>query len=117
MVIFLTDGMPQGTAGKPIDVNNPHINGVNETAQLKNTEGVTIYVCGVGVNEKRAGTVSTARLNQIDSTGNAVKVRYNHQFEELKSAILNRMNEQYVIDIKGQDAFYTDTLSEPFYIG
>ena len=26
----------------------------------------------------------------------------------------NRMNEQYVIDIKGQDAFYTDTLSEPF---
>lgn len=113
LVIFLTDGMPQGTAGKPIDVNNPHINGVNETAQLKNTEGVTVYACGVGVNE-RDQTDLTARLNQIDSTGNAVKVRYNHQFEELKSAILNRMNEQYVIDIKGQDAFYTDTLSEPF---
>ena len=87
LVIFLTDGMPQGTAGKPIDVNNPHINGVNETAQLKNTEGVTVYVCGVGVNE-RDQTDLTARLNQIDSTGNAVKVRYNHQFEELKSAIL-----------------------------
>ena len=113
LVIFLTDGIPQGTMGKPEDVNNPYINGINETAKLKNISGVTVYACGVGVNE-RDQTGLASRLNQMDSTGAAVKVRYNHQFEELKTAILDRIDQQYVIDIEGQDAFYTDALSEAF---
>lgn len=113
LVVFLTDGIPQGTMGKPEDVNNPYINGINEIAKLKDISGVTVYACGVGVNE-RDQTGLASRLNHMDSTGTAVKVRYNHQFEELKTIILDRINQQYVIDIEGRDAFYTDTLSEAF---
>ncbi|WP_251389965.1 Cna B-type domain-containing protein [Mediterraneibacter agrestimuris] len=113
LVIFLTDGMPQGTKGKAEDVNNPYINGINEIAKLKDINGVTVYACGVGVNE-RDQTGLASRLNHMDSTGTAVNVRYNDQFEELKTTILRRINQQYVIDIEGRDAIYTDTLSEPF---
>lgn len=113
LVIFLTDGMPQGTAGKPQDVNNPRINGVNEVAQLKAISGVTIYACGVGVNNLDK-TGLKDRLDQIDSTGTFAYARQPEDFETLKTEILNRINNQYVIEIKGQDAFYTDTLSGPF---
>lgn len=113
LIIFLTDGMPQGTAGKPVDVKNSKINGLNEISQLKSTDGVTIYACGVGVNQYDT-TGLKERVDFIDSTGTAVLARYTNEFEVLKTTILNRMNSQYVIDIKGQDAFYTDTLNGPF---
>lgn len=113
MILFLTDGRPGGTAGKDIDIDNEKINGVNEVAALKQMKGVTIYACGVGINKFDMNGASR-RLNAIDSSGTATYARYINEFDDLKSTILQRLNQEYEIDIRGKYGFYQDTLSDVF---
>ena len=113
LIVFLTDGMPQGTVGTSLDSENPRINGENEIARLRKIPGVTIYACGVGVNQYDQ-TGLKQRMDQTDSTGTAAYARVTSDFEQLKKEIMDRIDRQYVIDIQGKDAFYTDQLSAPF---
>lgn len=112
LVIFLTDGMPQGTQGKPSDINNPYINGVNEAAALKGIGGVTVYACGVGINQQDNSI--TSRLNHIDSSGFALTAQYVSDFDQLYNDVMNRINSEFSVTIRGNDAFYTDQLSGMF---
>ncbi|WP_346663737.1 SpaA isopeptide-forming pilin-related protein [uncultured Merdimonas sp.] len=115
LIIFLTDGMPQGTVGTSLDMDNPKINGARESAQLKAMDGVTIYACGVAMNEQDQ-TGAAQRVSQVDSTGYGTFARHNSEFAEMEAKILKRIDEQYVIPIKGKDAFYTDTMNGPFTV-
>ncbi len=112
LIIFLTDGMPQGFQGYPSDVDNPKINGENEITELKKMENTTIYACGVCVNQSDAATWK--RVNAADSSGNAAFIRNTGQFGQLLEKIRERMDEQYRITLQGQDAFYTDQLGDSF---
>lgn len=112
LVVFLTDGMPQGTQGKPSDLHNPYINGVNEAAALKGINGVTVYACGVGIN--RQDNSITSRLDRIDSSGMGFFAQYVSEFDDLYSDVMNRINSEFSITIRGNDAFYTDQLAGPF---
>lgn len=112
LVLFLTDGMPQGTSGNPTDVDNPYINGVDQIRTLKGMDGVQVYACGVGINQQDHSL--RARINNLDSKGRAEFAQYVSGFDRLYSNILNRLNEDFYVPIKGQDAFYTDQLSGPF---
>lgn len=112
LVVFLTDGMPQGTQGKPTDVNNPYINGVNEAAALQNIGGVTVYACGVGINQQDNSIRS--RLAQVDSSGRALMAQYVNEFDRLYNEVMNRINTEFSVTISGKDTFYTDQLSGPF---
>lgn len=113
LVVFLTDGTPQGTAGLATDFQNPEINGVNQAAQLKAMDKVTIYACGVCINQKNSDT--EARIRNLDSDyDQATFARNTSQFSTLLNTVKKRLNSQYEVEIKGQDAFYTDTLSAQF---
>ncbi len=112
LVVFLTDGMPQGTQGKPSDLNNPYINGVNEAAALKGINGVTVYACGVGINQQDFGVYS--RLDNIDTSGAGFFAQYVSEFDRLYSNVMDRINSEFSITIRGNDAFYTDQLAGPF---
>lgn len=112
LVVFLTDGMPQGTQGKPSDLNNPYINGVNEAAALKGINGVTVYACGVGIN--RQDNSIRSRLGHIDSSGRALMAQYVSEFDDLYNNVMDRINSEFSITIRGNDAFYTDQLAGPF---
>lgn len=113
LVVFLTDGYPQGFAGKSEDVRNPLLNGVGQVAALKAMDGVTIFACGIGVNE--ADTTGLAsRLDGIDSTGMAAYARYTTEFDALFQTMENRVDTQYMIPIEAKDLIYQDTLSEDF---
>ena len=114
LVIFLTDGMPQGTEGKPTDYTNPAINGGTKIDELKSL-GATVYACGVGVNASDT-TGLAERLDKIDSTQQAVYARTTDEFEALQETILARIDKQYKVDVKGENAFYTDALGENFYL-
>lgn len=115
LVIFLTDGMPQGTAGKPEDYNNPEIDGTTQINALRNIQGVTIYACGVGVNESDTTGLAT-RLNNIDSTKKAVYARNTDEFETLQKTILDRIDSQYKITVKGENAFYKDVIDTDNFV-
>ena len=113
LIIFLTDGVPQGTSGDPLDVDNPKINGVNEIAELKSMEGVTMYACGVCVSQM--DKTIAPRLNNIDTSGDgATFARVLSEFGDMEQKILTRLEEQYQVTISGNNAFYSDTLSGPF---
>lgn len=112
LVVFLTDGMPQGTQGKPVDIDNPYINGANEAAALKGIEGVTVYACGVGINQQDFGVYS--RLDNIDTSGAGFFVRYVSEFDKLYSNVMDRINSEFSVTIRGNDTFYTDQLAGPF---
>lgn len=113
LVIFLTDGVPQGYKGNINNDVNPEINGVKQLAELKSIKGVTVYACGVGVNEMDStGLKENVRMVDED----ALFVRTIDDFEELSSRIIARINEQYAISIDGVDSFYTDQISPDFLI-
>lgn len=112
LVIFLTDGQPQGSAGKATDVENPYINGVGQTNTLKSIEGVTVYACGVGINLDNIDT--TNRIDAVDSTGAGEFARQINEFDTLYANIINRLNSDFHVEITGNDTFYTDRLSGPF---
>ena len=112
LVIFLTDGMPQGTRGKPTDVDNPYINGAKESAALKRISGVTVYACGVGINQQDYEVYS--RLDNIDSSGAGFFSQYVSDFDKLYGDIMNRIDSDFAVKISGSDTFYTDRLSGPF---
>ena len=112
LVVFLTDGMPQGTQGKPSDLNNPYINGVNEAAALKGINGVTVYACGVGINQQ--DNTIRPRLSNLDSSSYALTVQYVSEFNDLYNDVMDRINSEFSITIRGNDAFYTDQLAGPF---
>ena len=112
LVIFLTDGVPQGTAGLPADVDNKKINGDNEIAQLKAMDNVTLYSFGVCIN--RQDTAAKSRLDNVDSSNKATLARTLSEFSKKEQKILDRLSEQYTITISGNNAFYSDTLSGPF---
>lgn len=115
LIIFLTDGVPQGTVGTSLDSGNPKINGADEIERLKKTGGVTVYACGVGINQFDQTGLKN-RMDEIDSTGQAAYVRHTASFDEMEAEILERIDRQFVVRIEGEDAFYTDTLSEAFSV-
>lgn len=112
LVLFLTDGMPQGTQGKPADIDNPYINGANEAAALKGISGVTVYACGVGINQQDFGVYS--RLDNIDTSGAGFFAQYVPEFDRLYSNVMDRINSEFSVTIRGNDTFYTDQLAGPF---
>ena len=112
LVVFLTDGMPQGTQGKPSDLNNPYINGVNEAAALKGINGVTVYACGVGINQQ--DNTIRPRLNNLDSSSYALTAQYVSDFDRLYNDVMDRINSEFSVTIRGNDTFYTDQLAGPF---
>lgn len=112
LVIFLTDGKPQGFSGKETDVDNKLINGLDQITQLNTMDGVTFYAVGVCINQADAAVIK--RLNDTDSSGQAAFARNTGEFEALLQNIEQRFNEQYKIDIMGLEAFYTDKLSDQF---
>ena len=112
LVIFLTDGKPQGFSGKETDVDNKLINGLDQITQLNTMDGVTFYAIGVCINQ--ADTAVIKRLNEADSSGQAAFARNTGEFEALLQNIEQRFNEQYKIDIMGLETFYTDKLSEQY---
>lgn len=112
LVIFLTDGVPQGYNGKLEDKLNPEINGVKQLNELKSIDGVKVYACGVGVNE-----LDTTGLydNVLAVDEKAVFARNENEFTILSSTILNRISEQYSISIEGINAFYTDRVNSTYF--
>lgn len=110
LLIFLTDGMPQGFAGKASDIHNPAINGQNQIKELKGLDGVRIYACGVCINQQ--DQTVTDRMNQVDSSGAATFARTTNQFNELMEAVEERIQEEYEEAIYGKDGFYMDQLSD-----
>ena len=114
LIVFMTDGMPQGFAGEMSDVDNPAINGESQIEKLKNIDGVNIYACGVCINQQDK-TVKE-RMNRIDSSGTAAFARTTNQFDELAAVIENRIQEEYEEIICGKDAFYMDKLSDEFLL-
>lgn len=111
LVIFLTDGNPQGYAGLTTHYDNPEINGVAQVQELKAIDGVTVFACGVGVS-LMSDTGLANRLYAIDEE--AVFARNQSEFDTLAETIINRIGEKYYINIDGVDAFYTDKLSNHF---
>lgn len=111
LVIFLTDGVPQGYNGKNGDKLNPEINGLKQLEELKRIEGVTVYACGVGVNES---DTTGLRENILAVDSDAGFARSEEMFAGLSAKILNRISEQYSISIAGVDAFYADRLNSDF---
>lgn len=114
LIVFLTDGMPQGVRGLPGDIENTALNASRELKELQGMEGVTVYACGVCVNQKDPGV--SKRLNQADSTGTAEYAQTTADFEKLKKKILERINRQYKVEIRGKDGFYKDQLQSPFLL-
>lgn len=114
LIIFLTDGMPQGFSGKATDVKNPMINGVNEISRLKvlGESGVTVYACGVCLHHAEESVIQ--RLNAADSSGNALYADYVSDFDALLSKLSERIDERYKTIIRGENAFYIDKLEEEF---
>lgn len=112
LIIFLTDGTPQGFSGTSADGNNPYINGEVPASTLKKMDNVSLYAVGVCINQSDDRIIK--RVNQIDSSGEACFARTVSEFGNLLEQIENRIEEQYVIPIVGQDAFYTDVLDEKF---
>ncbi len=121
LVIFLTDGMPQGTAGKSVDLNNPYINGDEEITYNEKTQSVikhlqdvaTVYACGVCIN-KADSSGATGRMEMIDSDGKPAYADTLDQFAALQKTILKRLEQNYKARIEGREAFYKDTIKEPF---
>lgn len=114
LIIFLTDGKPQGFSGKETDVNNRLINGTEQIEQLHGMEGVTFYSVGVCINQADRSVIQ--RLNAADSSGEAFFARNTNEFDALMSKIEKRFNEEYVIPIQGKESFYTDIVADSFVI-
>lgn len=121
LVIFLTDGMPQGTAGKSVDLNNPYINGDEEITYngkkqsvIKHLqESATVYACGVCINKADNSGV-TERMTMVDSDKTPAYADTLDQFYKLQETILKRLEDRYKASIEGREAFYKDTIKEPF---
>lgn len=113
LIVFLTDGYPQGYQGRAQDVNNPGFNARAQIEQLKTYEDVTIYACGTGINEADT-TGLIGRLNSMDSTGTAVYARTTYEFDALYAAIAGRVDQQYQILIQANELIYHDVLAEAF---
>lgn len=112
LVVFVTDGMPQGTAGSQEDLNNPYINGESQIRTLKGMSGVNVYGCGVGINRQDDSVRS--RIDNVDSSGRGQFAQYVHEFDKLYSDILARINSDFYVKITGDETFYTDKLSGSF---
>lgn len=125
LVLFFTDGMPQGTEGSPLDYKNPAISGIIEDAQgnltggalheLKKIEGVTVWAIGVGVNELDT-TQIRSRLELVNDDGQPFYARYTEDFEGLKKDILAKIQNTYVEQFGAIDAFYHDYLNSSFVL-
>lgn len=121
LVLFLTDGMPQGTAGKQVDLNNPYINGDEVITYNGTTKSViehlqdvaSVYACGVCINKADMSNIAK-RMKKIDSKQQPVYVDTLSQFDEVENKILARLNEEFKVNILGEDAFYKDTISDLF---
>lgn len=121
LVIFLTDGMPQGTAGKQADLHNPYINGDEEITYNGKTQSVinhlkeaaTVYACGVCINKADNSGV-TERMTMVDSDKTPAYADTLDQFDKLQETILERLEKRYKDKINGKEAFYKDTIQEPF---
>lgn len=111
LVVFLTDGEPQGTAGTTTDGANPAINGANINI-LKKYPNTTVYSCGVCIQNDNSDV--RARLNKIDSTGTGIFADTTDDFDALLSTIEDRINATYTKTIEGTDAIYTDELNSEF---
>jgi len=116
LIVFLTDGMPQGFSGKATDVKNPMINGVNEISRLKGLEksGVTVYACGVCLHHAEESVLQ--RLNAADSSGKALYANYVSDFDALLSKLSERIDKRYKTIIRGENAFYIDRLEKEFSV-
>lgn len=114
LIVFLTDGVPQGFAGQSTDVINKKINGEDQIKEIQSTDGVTVYACGVCLNiqDKTIGD----RLNPIDSSGTATAIRYLKDFDKLINTISQKIDNDYKEVIQGTDTFYTDILSDNFVL-
>lgn len=126
LVVFLTDGNPQGSIGDDeYDENNGYINGnINSGATdedgnpigyaaLTAHEGVTVISVGVGT--AIGDTYLTQRLNDIDTTNTgAIFARTQKEIEDLADTVLERINETVFSEISGTNAFYADQLVDPF---
>lgn len=121
LVIFLTDGMPQGTAGKQADLHNPYINGDEEITYNGKKQSVinhlkevaTVYACGVCINKADNSGV-TERMTMVDSDKTPAYADTLDQFGKLQDTILERLEQKYKASIEGREAFYKDTIKEPF---
>ena len=137
-VIFLTDGMPQGTEGQSSDYNNPFISGIKTDAndnllpecalyQLKdiNSDGkidekdnLSVWAVGVGINEQdKTGLKNRLKIvndRKVDGISVPLYVRYTEEFNSLSLDVTNKIEEVFTEKIYGVDAFYQDTLSDEF---
>ena len=115
IVVFLSDGMPQGTTGTEHDAGNRYINGINAVPRVQNVPGVTVIACGVGVNQMD-DTGLYERLNGVDSEGLAVFARFYEDFlgeNGMTEKVLRRIRTLYY-EIYGENAIYQDKLSSYF---
>ena len=123
LILFLTDGMPQGTQGKESDFNNPEISGLlmdssgtfigGTLKQLKDVPGVTVWAVGIGVNELDSTGVKD-RLEIVNDDGQPFYARYPADFEVLTRSVLNKIHSVYSEKFYAFDAFYQDSLSSSF---
>lgn len=113
LVLFFTDGMPQGCIGSDYDLDNPAINGKKQIEEIKNIKGVAVWAIGVCTSKQDKQSIRN-RMEKIDSRPFIIETQ--EQFDGLASRVWNRVNETYVEEINGTHAFYHDTLSEYFVL-
>lgn len=123
LVLFLTDGMPQGTEGTEADYNNPSISGIQLDAngkltggslyKLKNMEGVTLWAIGAGINELDTTSIRK-RLELVNESGEPFYARYSEDFAGLKNDVIKKIYNTYVEKFYAVNGFYHDSLSEYF---
>lgn len=130
LVVFLTDGNPQGTRGLSADYDNAYINGNADGSltidgkpvgwsALTDHEGVTVISVGVGVAIGDTGLVG--RLDEVDTSlmtdeghGTAILARTNEELANLTNTVMDRINQVIYSKISGINAFYADQLALPF---
>lgn len=112
LIIFLTDGAPQGYLGVPSDIENPSFNGSHAVEALKSIDGVTIYSCGICIDQST--DTYQKMLDAIDSRTQANIIQTTNEFDTLTDEILKEIQKTYALPVTGQDAFYTASLGDSF---